>query len=132
MFAVASKCSVLIVEDHFDTADMLRQYLRRQGVDAEVVGDGMAALEYLEQGTPRCLILDEGMPGMTGLELLRQLKARPEYRGLPVYFYSAAYEWRKQMEAEALGAQGWYIKGVTKLQDMMARVIGECCRAGEQ
>jgi CheY-like chemotaxis protein len=126
MLALASSCSVLIVEDHSDTADMLRRYLEREGCDAEIVGDGRQALEYLERGRPRCLIVDEGMPGMTGLELLRQLQARPEYRGIPVIFYSAAYEWRKQMEAEALGAKGWYIKGVTALGEMLKRVKQEC------
>jgi CheY-like chemotaxis protein len=130
MLALASKCSVLIVEDHADTAEMLQKYLKRKGCDAEVVGDGVSALEYLEQGVPRCLIVDEGMPRMTGLDLLKQLQARPEYRGIPVVFYSAAFDWRKQMEAEALGAKGWYIKGVSSLKEMMGKVLGFCADAG--
>jgi two-component system chemotaxis response regulator CheY len=127
MLALASSCSVLIVEDHPDTAEMLRSYLARKGLMAQSVGDGVDALEYLEgNGVPQCLIVDWGLPRMDGLELLRQLKARPLYKDVPVIFYSASYEWRRQMEAEALGAAGWYIKGVSSLNDLAAKAQA-CC-----
>lgn len=126
MLALASSCAVLIVEDNFDTAEMLRNFLKRKGLKAETVCDGVAALEYLENGLPRCLIVDFAMPRMDGLELLRQIKARPEYRHLPVIFYSATYDWRKQMEAEAIGAAGWFIKGITSLREL-AEVVETYC-----
>ena len=126
MLALASKCAVLIVEDHADTADLLRNFLARNGVESEVVAHGMEALEFMERERPRCLIVDQTMPVMDGLELMRQLQARPEYRGIPVVFYSAAYDWRKQMEAEALGAKGWYIKGVSSLKEVVGKVMEYC------
>jgi CheY-like chemotaxis protein len=129
MLALASKCAVLVVDDHLDTADLLRSYFRRQGLEVEAVSDGMEALEFLEQQVPRVIVLDESMPRMGGLELMRQLQARPEYREIPVIFYSAAYDWRKQMEAEALGAKGWFIKGVSSLNQVAERVKEHC--AGE-
>ena len=130
MLALASQCAVLIVEDHVDTADMLRRFLRRNHFSAEVVYGGMAALEFLERGQPRCVIIDEMMPDMTGLDLLRQLKARPEYRHIPAFFYSANFDWRKQMEAEALGAKAWFIKGVSNLKDLIEKVM-EWCSDGD-
>lgn len=126
MLALASKCAVLIVEDHLDTAELLRAYFKRKGLEVETVSDGMEALEFLERDVPRCIVSDESMPRMGGLDLLRQLQARPEYKGIPVLFYSAAFDWRKQMEAEALGAKGWYIKGVSSLKELAARVAGYC------
>lgn len=126
MLALSSTCAVLIVEDHADTADMLRNFLSRKGLKAEVVNDGMAALEFLEAGTPRCIIVDYAMPRMDGLELLRQIKSRPEYSHLPVLFYSATYDWRKQMEAEAIGAAGWYIKGISSLKELVKVVQSFC------
>jgi len=126
MLATSTSCSVLIVEDHADTADMLRNHLKRKGYDAETVDNGMAALEFLERQRPKVLLIDESMPVMNGLTLLRQLQARPEYRHIPVVFYSGAYDWRKQMEAEALGAKAWFIKGVTSLQDVMTKVTAFC------
>ena len=128
MLALASRCAVLIVEDHEDTAGMLIRLLKRRGVTAESVATGMEALEFLDVGAaPKCVILDHGLPGgMDGLELFRQLKARPTLAGIPVIFYSASYEWQKQMEAEALGAAGWYIKGVASLKDVFERVDELC------
>ncbi|HEY1686624.1 MAG TPA: response regulator [Tepidisphaeraceae bacterium] len=126
MLALASKCAVLIVEDNKDTGEMLFKFLKRKGFSSEVVPDGMAALEFLEGGLPKCLIADVQMPRMDGLELLRQIKARPEYKHLPVIFYSANYDWRKQMEAEAIGAAGWYIKGITSLREL-AKVVETYC-----
>ena len=126
MLALASQCAALIVEDDPDTGDLIRRYLKAHDLSAEVVLSGADALEFLARQQPRCLILDEMMPGMHGLDLLRQLIARTEYRHIPVLFYSASYDWRKQMEAEALGAKGWFIKGVSSLQQLTDKVASYC------
>lgn len=126
MFALASHCSVLIVEDDLDTADLLRRYLKTRALSAEVVHNGRDALQFLQRQQPRCLILDEMMPEMLGLDLFRRMIASPEYRNIPVLFYSASYDWRKQMEAEALGAKGWFIKGVSSLDQLADQVQGYC------
>jgi two-component system sensor histidine kinase ChiS len=129
MFATASRTILLVVEDHPDTADLLTRYLGRRGIQAASVGNGMSALEYIEHEKPCCLLLDENMPGMTGLELFQQLLAREETKSIPVFFYSASYDWRKQMEANALGAKGWFVKGVTRLEDMLAAIRTACEQA---
>lgn len=126
MTTTASKTSVLIVDDHVDTADMLRRYLARNGVPADVALSGTAALEHLSTQKPACVILDETMPGMTGLDLLRQLQQHPDARNIPVYFYSAAFDRRKQLEAERLGAKGWFVKGISRLTDLMDNVLTTC------
>ncbi len=72
---------------------------------------------------PSCLIVDQTMPGMTGLDLMRALHGDPEVADIPVYFYSAAFDQGKQREAQSLGAKGWYIKGISRLSDLMDNVI---------
>lgn len=122
---------VLIVEDHADTGRLLRRVFRGHGLRAEVAESGLAALALLDrsgQPPPRCLLLDQMMPAMTGLELLRLLRARPAYQDVPAYFYSAAHEWQPQAEAEALGARQWFVKGVTPIGDVVAQVKA-CCAA---
>src|SRR4051794_16653383 len=109
--AVSSTCAVLIVDDHVDTADMLRRYLSKRGYECKCVASGERALSAMRAERPGCVILDQMMPGMTGLEVLRRMQAWPELRDIPVIFYSAGYEWAKQMEGEALGARGWFVKG---------------------
>ena len=126
MLATAARTVILVVEDHPDTADLLTRYLGRRGIQAESVGNGMAALEFLEHDRPCAIIIDESMPGMSGLELFQQLIAREEYKTIPVFFYSASYDWRKQMEASALGAKGWFVKGVSRLEDMLTAIRTAC------
>ena len=128
MVAIDSETLVLIVEDDTDTADMLRRLFvkRRLGTDRiQAVGDVPAALEFLHQATPRCMIIDERLPGLSGLDLLRLIRAQPEFQDVAIFFYSAIYDWRKQMEAEALGAH-WYVKGVSRITDLILQVARIC------
>jgi CheY-like chemotaxis protein len=126
MAAVASQTSILIVDDHRDTADMLRRFLARKDIACEVVESASDALNLIGTKRPLCIILDEWMPGMTGLEFLKQLRSHPEYHDVPVVFYSAAFDIKKQAEAESLGAKGWFVKGVARLDDLAAKVIALC------
>jgi DNA-binding response OmpR family regulator len=126
MLALASQCVVLIVEDHPDTADMLARFLNRHGMAAESAGDAATAMDRMRANPPACVILDEGLPGTSGLELFRQMRARAEWRDIPVLFYSGAYDWRKQMEAEALGAKGWFVKGVAGIPKLV-EAVAVCC-----
>jgi CheY-like chemotaxis protein len=120
--------SILIVEDHPDTAEMLRLYLGRHGMHADVAPTGPAALELLSHHRPRCMIVDETMPEMTGLEFVRHCRQHPDYHDIPVVFYSAAFERRKQAEAASLGATAWYIKGISRLEDLRSHVA-DCCQS---
>jgi CheY-like chemotaxis protein len=114
--------SVLIVEDHADTAEMLRRLLVRNGFKADVANSAGEAIEMMDRQRPTCLILDETMPGMTGLDLMRHMSNDPQHREIPVLFYSAAFDAQKQATAKALGARGWFIKGVSRLPDLVDEV----------
>jgi DNA-binding response OmpR family regulator len=126
MAAVASQTSILIVDDHRDTADMIRRFLGRKNIACEVVENASDAMSLIGTKRPLCIILDEWMPGTTGLAFLKQLRAHPEYHDVPVVFYSAAFDMNKQTEAESLGAKGWFVKGVARLDDLAAKVIALC------
>jgi CheY-like chemotaxis protein len=128
MPALASTCAVLIVDDHADTARMVQWFFERQGLDVEVADSGTAALDLFERGArPTCVVLDLMMPDMSGLEVLRRLKSRPDHAaGTHVFMYSASFDWRDQQAAEALGAEAWFVKGVTPLADILTKVISRC------
>ena len=72
--------SVLVVDDEPQIRSMLSQYLTRKGYRVRVAPDGPTALAMVAEKQPRFVILDMYMPGMTGLELLRELRAR-QYTG---------------------------------------------------
>jgi signal transduction histidine kinase/CheY-like chemotaxis protein len=68
--------SILVVDDHFDAASSLADLLRAVGYRVELAHDGKSALAALEAFSPRFAILDIGLPGMSGYELARQIRAK--------------------------------------------------------
>ena len=72
--------SVLVVDDEAQIRIMLSQYLTLRGYQVRVAPDGPTALAMVAEKLPRFIILDMYMPGMNGLELLRQLRAK-KYEG---------------------------------------------------
>ena len=64
----------LVVEDEPDLASLVAEYLRRDGFEVEVAGDGAAALEAARALDPHVVVLDVGLPGIDGLEVCRRLR----------------------------------------------------------
>ena len=65
---------ILIAEDDEDLRLLLRLVVQRAGHEVEGVGDGVAALRAITRGGYDLVVLDNMMPGMTGLEVLRACK----------------------------------------------------------
>lgn len=72
--------SVLVVDDEPQIRSLVSQYLTRRGYRVRVAPDGPTALAMVKEETPHFVILDMYMPGMNGLELLRELRAK-KYAG---------------------------------------------------
>ena len=68
--------SILVVDDEPQIRSLLSQYLSRKGYQVRVAPDGPTALSMVAKEQPRFVILDMYMPGMNGLELLRELRAK--------------------------------------------------------
>lgn len=81
--------SVLIVEDDPDIALMMSVSLRIAGNQVSTADTGEEALAQLEQSRPGVLVLDLGLPGIGGREVLRQVRRHPTLRLLPVVVVSA-------------------------------------------
>lgn len=71
---------ILIVEDNPDAADSLQMLLEVFGHTVAVAGNGPAALKRLESETPDVIICDIGLPGMSGYEVARAVRAQPRFR----------------------------------------------------
>ncbi len=68
---------VLVVDDNRDAANSLAEILRLMDCQVKVAYDGPSALELARQQLPQLIVLDIGMPGMTGYEVLKALRAMP-------------------------------------------------------
>ena len=99
------KKRILLVDDDVMARQVLRVYLEGLGYVCEEVEHGAAAIAWLEK-SPRVdlLISDNRMPIMTGMELLRQVKARPQFKLLPMIIYSGNLTKELSEQALNLGA----------------------------
>lgn len=75
---------VMVVDDNRDAATSLGVLLRVLGADVMVVHDGPAALREFSSYRPDTILLDLGMPGMDGHEVIQRLKEMPEIRGVTI------------------------------------------------
>ena len=94
---------ILIVEDDCDTGDLLQLVLQQEGFETAVVRSGERALQAIQARRPGLVITDLRIPAPDGVQLIRQLKGRSEFDGLPVVVFSA-YSDQEGAEAIAAGA----------------------------
>src|SRR5258708_40332947 len=80
----ASSSRLLVVDDDADNRDMLSRHLVHHGYSVEVAESGQEALEKIEAAHYDLVLLDQMMPGMSGLDLLRLLRATRSQIQLPV------------------------------------------------
>lgn len=105
METVCSIGTVLVVEDHEDTACLLRFILERDGYGVTQVRDGLTALKLVETTPPPdLLLLDIMLPSLTGLELLRIVRTTPEWQWIPVILLTGDSSTETMTEAANLGA----------------------------
>ncbi|HWL83714.1 MAG TPA: response regulator [Roseomonas sp.] len=82
--------TILVVDDEFLITDLLAAELEDQGYRVLQAHHGRKALEILAQERPALIVTDFMMPLMNGLEMAQAIKARPEYRDLPIVLLSGA------------------------------------------
>lgn len=101
---------ILIVEDEEDIAELLEYNLRRQGFEAEAVGSGEEGLELAGEIEPHLIILDLMLPGLSGLEVCRKLKADEELQQIPVIMLTAKGEEEDIIAGFEAGADDYVTK----------------------
>ncbi|MCX5041796.1 response regulator transcription factor [Aldersonia sp. NBC_00410] len=110
--------SVLIVEDEESLADPLAFLLRREGFDATVVGDGPSALAEFDRSGADIVLLDLMLPGMSGTEVCKQLRARS---GVPVIMVTARDSEIDKVVGLELGADDYVTKPYSA-RELIARI----------
>lgn len=101
---------ILIAEDEPSILESLDFILKRAGWSIETVTDGEAALVALRRLKPRVVVLDVMLPKRSGFEVLKQIRADPATRDLPVLILTAKGQTQDRRTAEELGATGFVTK----------------------
>lgn len=125
---------ILLVEDNPDDVELTLRALDSSHLAnrVHVVGDGVEALARLrpdDEGVlpprPRLILLDLKLPRVSGLEVLRQLKASPATQSIPVVVLTSSLEERDLVESYRLGVNSYIVKPVDFDQFMAAvREVG--------
>src|SRR3977135_4304781 len=101
---------ILVVEDEEAQTTLLRYNLDAEGYDVETVGRGDDADTRLKERGPDLIVLDWMLPGLSGIELCRRLRARPETRQLPIIMLTARGEEGESVRGLATGADDYIVK----------------------
>lgn len=81
--------SILVADDDPDIRDLVVFKLEQAGFEVRAVADGSAALTALEDLTPDLVVLDVMMPGLSGLDVLRQIRTMDRLDGVKVLLLTA-------------------------------------------
>lgn len=105
--------SVFLVDDSATMLMSVRGNLEIAGFKVDTADDGIKALAKLKGGyKPDLLITDINMPNMDGLELIKQVRALPGFRFMPILTLTTESQAAKRDEGKKAGATGWLVKPV--------------------
>ena len=118
---------VLVVEDEHAQREVLSYNLEAEGFRVAKAINGEEALLLLEEEAPDLVVLDWMLPNVSGIEVCRRIKLRPETRGVPVIMLSARSEEVDRVRGLETGADDYVVKPYSVVE-LMARVRAQLRR----
>ena len=118
---------VLVVEDEPAQREVLGYNLEAEGFRVVMADSGDEALLLVAEERPDLVVLDWMLPGVSGIEICRRLKSRPETRAVPVIMLSARSEEVDRVRGLETGADDYVVKPYSVIE-LMARVRGQMRR----
>ena len=118
--------TILIVEDEVRLAQILEEYLRREGFHTERAGDGRRGLELWRAARPALILLDLMLPELDGLEVARRVRAESD---VPIIMLTARDEEVDRLVGLGIGADDYVVKPYSP-REVVARVKAVLRRAG--
>jgi two-component system chemotaxis response regulator CheY len=126
--AVDKNMNILIVDDYKTMLRIIRNLLRQLGfANIDEATDGSMALQMLRAGNYGLVISDWNMEPMTGLQLLREVRADPKLKGTPFIMVTAESKTENVIAAKEAGVSNYIVKpfNAETLQGKMVSVLGE-------
>ena len=113
--------TVMIVEDEASLVTMLRYNLEKEGYNVTEASDGEEAVTVADETPPDAVILDWMLPRMSGIEVCRQLRRKPETRNVPIIMLTARSEETDKVRGLNVGADDYMTKPFS-MPELIARV----------
>jgi two-component system phosphate regulon response regulator PhoB len=122
---------ILIVEDEEPLTIMLRYNFEKEGFAVETAAHGDEADLRIKENPPDLAVVDWMLPGLSGIELVRRWRMRPETKQLPIIMLTARGEEPERIRGLVTGADDYIVKPFS-VPELMARVQGLLRRAKPQ
>lgn len=120
--------AILVADDDMDIRDLVAFKLEQAGYDVVAVDNGLAALTEATQNPPDLVVLDVMMPGMSGIDVCRQLRQDASTKGLPIILLTARAQEGDVEVGFGAGADDYIVKPfsprelVSRVEAVLARM----------
>ena len=112
---------ILIVEDEEPLTLLLRYNLEEEGYEVDTAARGDEGDLNLKESAPDLAVIDWMLPGLSGIELIRRLRTRPETRQLPIIMLTARGEETERVRGLSTGADDYIVKPFS-VPELLARI----------
>ena len=112
---------VLVVEDEDALATLLQYNLDKEGYEVALAQDGEEALMLVDERLPDLVVLDWMLPKVSGIEVCRRLRSRPETRNIPIILLTARGEETDRIRGLDTGADDYVVKPFS-MSELTARI----------
>ena len=101
---------IMTADDSASVRQMVSFTLKDAGYDVVEAVDGKDALDKISAKPVNMLITDLNMPHMDGIQLIKAVRAKPEYKFIPIIMLTTESQAEKKQEGKSAGATGWIVK----------------------
>jgi len=117
--------TVLVVDDSTSMRQMVSFTMKEAGFEVIEGTNGEDALAHIQGKSVNLVITDLNMPVMDGMTLIRQLRAKAEFKFTPILMLTTESQDAKKQEGRAAGATGWIVKPFNpeQLLQVVAKVV---------
>ena len=117
-----TKKVVFVIEDDVFLVKAYQIKFQKAGAEVWAVTDGKDALKYLEKDPPNVVLLDLLLPGISGFEVLAEIRRNEKWKNVPVLVLSNLSQTQDVERTKALGIEGYLVKANTKINDIVEKV----------
>ena len=118
--------TILAIDDSASIRQMVAFTLKSSGYEVVEAVDGMDGLDKAKTKSYNLILTDQNMPRMDGLTLIKNLRALPQYKTVPILMLTTESSGAMKQQGRAVGATGWLVKPFDpqKLIEVVKKVIG--------
>ena len=118
--------TIMTVDDSASVRQMVSFTLTQAGYDVVEAVDGQDGLDKLEDIKVNMLITDLNMPNLDGIDLIKEVRNKPQFKFMPIIMLTTESQAEKKQEGKAAGATGWIVKPFKpeQLLGVVKKVLG--------